>query len=269
MPRDPATRPIGSRHGLLFEVALSAAYSAPAATPTPSPPRRGAPSAAAPLRRRRLGSDYDLWRARLAWSSSTRVPFTATWCCATAPLRRVGHGSLARLDPVLAGRQSARPTCWPSHLLQSFSAVGPAARLPGRAFRRQRDLLRQRRAALPDLRARAGHSTWPILLRPHRRRGLRGLRRGLRQGTERGYAGPDFHWERLRSGLAPSCGWRRRWPIWLLADIRLGWPVARQARLGGVGADRGPVRHLAVVRDPGAGRSRVDLAGRPGVCGGW
>ena len=45
------------------------------------------------------------------------------------------------------------------------------------------------------------------------------------QGTERDYAGADFHWKRLRLGAGAELRLETVFAYWLVTDLRLG--VAR------------------------------------------
>lgn len=226
--------------GLLSEVALSAAY---------GDSRRYAHSISAEegrtlaLRLRyasdATGSDYQLWRARLAWNEFTRVPFTRHVVLATRLSGALGHGSLGGSPPFsLGGIPSTDLLALTT--LQSFS---PSDLLRGYAagqFAGNGTLSATVELRFPLFSPEAGRSTWPIFLRRVHAAVFADFGEAFVQGTERGYSGPDFHWERLRMGAGAELRLETALAYWLLTDIRLGVARGLGKPLGGVGPAQDP-----------------------------
>ena len=198
------------------------------------------------------GSDYDLWRARAAWAEFTRVPVHPPRGAGDAALRRHRPRLAGRLAPLLAGRHPPhRPAG--AHHAAVLLAVGPAARLPGRPLRGQRHRSRATvELRFPIFAPELGHSTWPLFLRRVHAAVFADVGEAFVQGTERGYAGPDFHWERLRVGAGAELRLETALAYWILTDVRLGVARGPRQAAGRRRPHGGSLRRLAVVRGAGA-----------------
>lgn len=226
--------------GLLSELALSAAYGDTHRYAHSISTEEGRTLA---LRLRyagdAIGSDYRLWRARLAWNEFTRVPFTRHVVLATRLSGAIGHGSLGGSPPFsLGGIPSADllalttlQTFSPSDLLRGYAA----GQFAGNGTFSATFELR-----FPLFTPEAGRSTWPIFLRRVHGALFADFGEAFVQGTERGYAGPDFHWERLRMGAGAELRLETALAYWLLTDIRLGVARGLGKPLGGVGPTQDP-----------------------------
>ena len=226
--------------GLLSEVALSAAYSDTHRYAHSISTEEGRTLA---LRLRyagdALGSDYQLWRARLAWNEFTRVPFTRHVVLATRLSGAIGHGSLGGSPPFsLGGIPSTDLLALTT--LQSFS---PSDLLRGYAagqFSGNGTFSATLELRFPLFTPEAGRSTWPIFLRRVHGALFADFGEAFVQGTEKGYAGPDFHWERLRMGAGAELRLETALAYWLLTDIRLGVARGLGKPLGGLSPTQDP-----------------------------
>jgi hypothetical protein len=185
------------------------------------------------------GSDYDLWRARASWAEFTRVPFTRHVVLATRLSGAIGHGSLGGSPPFTLG--GIPPTDLLSLLtLQSFS---PSDQLRGYAagqFAGNGTVSATVELRFPLFAPELGHSTWPIFLRRVHAAVFADMGEAFVQGTEKGYAGPDFHWDRLRLGAGAELRLETALGYWILTDIRLGVARGLGKPLAGVGPTEDP-----------------------------
>ena len=226
--------------GLLSEVGLSAAYSDARRYARSISTEEGR-SLALRLRAAAgaLGSDYELWRARLSWNEFTRVPFTRHVVLATRVSAAIGHGSLGGSPPFSLGG-IPQPDFWALTTLQSFT---PSDLLRGYAagqFAGNGTLSATLELRFPLFSPELGRSTWPVFLRRVHGALFADFGEAFVQGTERGYSGPDFHWKRLRMGAGAELRLETALAYWLLTDLRLG--VAR-----GLGR---PLGNLSPTQDP-------------------
>jgi hypothetical protein len=187
------------------------------------------------------GSDYALWRARAAWSEFTRVPFTRHVVLATRLSGAISHGSLGGSPPFSLGGIPATDLLALT-TLQSFSPSDQLRGYPAGLFAGNGTASASVELRFPMFSPELGYSTAPVFLRRVHGALFADLGEAFVQGTERGYAGPDFHWRRLRVGAGAELRLETALGYWLLTDIRLG--VAR-----GLGK---PLDHLGPRQDPWA-----------------
>ncbi len=226
--------------GLLSEAALSAGY---------SDTRRYAHSIsteegrAIALRLRyagaATGSDYDLWRARASWAEFSRVPLTRHVVLATRLSGAIGHGSLGGSPPFSLG--GIPSTDWLAlTTLQSFSPSDQLRGYPAGIFAGNGTVSGSVELRFPIFAPELGRSTWPIFLRRVHGAIFADVGEAFVQGTERGYSGPDFHWERLRVGAGAELRLETALAYWLLTDVRLGVARGLGKPLAGVGPTEDP-----------------------------
>ena len=211
----------------------------PTATPTPSPPRRGAPwrcgSATPATPRQRLPALAGAAGLERVHPRPVHPPRGA----GDAPLGRHRPRLARRLAPLLAGRPPLhRPAG--AHPAPVLLAFGPAARLRGRAVRRQRDLLGHPRAALPALHAGGRPIHLADLPAPRPRRPLRRLRRGLRAGDREGLLRTRLPLGAAADGAGGELRLETALAYWLLTDIRLGVARGLGKPLGGLSPTQDP-----------------------------
>jgi hypothetical protein len=226
--------------GFLSEAALSAAYSDTHRYPLSISTEEGR---SLTLRLRyaaaAIGSDYDLWRARAAWSEFTRVPFTRHVVLATRLSGAIGHGSLGGSPPFRLGGVPS-PSLLSLTPLQAFTASDQLRGYPADLFAGNGTLSASVELRFPILAPELGYSTWPIFLRRIHGAVFVDAGEAFVQGTERGYSGPDFHWDRLRVGAGAELRLETALAYWLLADIRLGVARGLGKPLAGVGPTEDP-----------------------------
>ena len=241
VPPDPGAPPGRLfADGLLSELAFSAAYSDTHRYAHSISTEEGRTLA---LRLRgagkALGSDYDLWRGRLAWNEFTRVPFTRHVVLATRLSGAIGHGSLGGSPPFSLGGVPSTDLLSLTPL-QAFSPSDLLRGYPAGLFAGNGTFSASLELRFPLFAPEAGRSTWPVFLRRVHGAIFADFGEAFVQGTERGYAGPDFHWKRLRLGAGGELRLETALAYWLLTDIRLG--VAR-----GLGR---PLGNLSPTQDP-------------------
>jgi hypothetical protein len=170
------------------------------------------------------GSDYDLWRARASWSEYLRVPATRHVVLAARLSGALAHGSLGGSPPFTLGGVTS-PSVVDLFLLQAFPISDQLRGYPAGSMAGNGVALANLELRFPIAAPSAGRSTWPLFLR--RVHGALFVDAGetFVQGTERGYAGPDFHWDRLRFGAGAELRLETVLAYWLMTDVRLG--VAR------------------------------------------
>lgn len=185
------------------------------------------------------GGDYDLWRARAAWAEFTRVPFTRHVVLATRLSGAIGHGSLGGSPPYSLG--GLPPTDLMSLTpLQSFSPSDQLRGYPTGLFGGNGTVSASFELRFPIFAPELGYSTWPVFLRRVHGAIFADLGEAFVQGTERGYAGPDFHWKRLRAGAGAELRLETALAYWLLTDIRLGVARGLGKPLGGLSPTQDP-----------------------------
>ncbi len=211
--------------GTLSEASLGAAYSDSRRYAWSISPEEGRRlSLRLRVAARETGSDYPLWRARASWSEYLRVPGTRHAVLAARLSGALAHGSLGGSPPFsLGGITSPNPI--DLFLLQTFS---PSDQLRGYPAGRQAG----NGIALANLELRVplaspgwGHSTWPLFLRRLHGAVFVDAGEAFVQGTERGYAGSGFRWDRLRIGAGAELRLELVLAYWITTDLRLG--VAR------------------------------------------
>jgi hypothetical protein len=186
-----------------------------------------------------IGSDYDLWRARAAWAEFTRVPFTRHVVLATRLSGAIGHGSLGGSPPFSLGG-IPRTDLLALTTLQSFSPSDLLRGYPAGLFEGNGTLSATVELRFPIFAPELGHTTWPIFLRRVHAAVFADAGEAFVQGTERGYAGPDFHWERLRVGAGAELRLETALGYWILTDVRLGVARGLGKPLAGVGPSEDP-----------------------------
>ncbi len=185
------------------------------------------------------GSDYDLWRARATWAEFTRVPFTRHVVLATRLSGAIGHGSLGGSPPfALGGIPSTNLLSLTP--VQSFSPSDQLRGYPTGLFEGNGTLSASVELRFPLFAPELGYSTWPVFLRRVHGAIFADLGEAFVQGTERGYAGPDFHWKRLRAGAGAELRLETALAYWLLTDIRLGVARGLGKPLGGLSPTQDP-----------------------------
>jgi Tol biopolymer transport system component len=226
--------------GLLSEAALSVAYGDARRYPRSISTEEGR---SLTLRLRyagpATGSDYALWRARAAWSEFTRIPFTRHVVLASRLSGAIGHGSLGGAPPFSLGGMPATNLLSLTPL-QAFSPSDQLRGYPAGLFAGNGTFSASFELRFPLLSPELGYSTAPVFLRRLHGALFADLGEAFVQGIERGYAGPDFHWRRLRAGAGVELRLETALAYWLLTDVRLG--VAR-----GLGK---PLDHLGPTQDP-------------------
>ena len=185
------------------------------------------------------GSDYDLWRARASWAEFTRVPFTRHLVLATRLSGAIGHGSLGGSPPFSLGGVSSS-SLLALTTLQSFT---PSDQLRGYAagqFAGNGTVSASVELRFPLFTPELGHTTWPLFLRRNHGALFADVGEAFVQGTEKGYSGPDFHWDRLRLGAGAELRLETALAYWILTDIRLGVARGLGKPLAGVGPSEDP-----------------------------
>lgn len=190
---------------------------------------------------RETGSDYALWRARAAWSEYLRIPGTRHAVLAARLSGGLAHGSLGGGVPFTLGGLT-QPNPLDLFLLQSFSASDQLRGYPAGAFGGNGVALANLELRFPLLEPSLGHSTWPALVRRVHGAVFADVGETFVKGTERGYAGSGFRWDRLRVGAGVEARLELVLAYWLVTDLRLG--LAR-----GLGR---PLRNESPTQDPAA-----------------
>jgi outer membrane protein assembly factor BamA len=247
-PGDPATAPPGSlfEDGLLSEASFGAAW---------SNSRRYANSVSREegrtlsLRLRvagqATGSDYDLWRARAAWSEYLRLPATRHAVLAARLSGALAHGSLGGSPPYTLGGVS-QPGLIDLFLLQTFSASDQLRGYPAGAQAGNGIALLNLELRFPLVSPEAGSGLVPVFLRRLHGAVFADVGEAFVHGSERGYAGPDFQWERLRFGAGAELRLETALAYWLLTDLRLGVARGLGRLLAGQGPDDDPLAEWQV-----------------------
>ena len=167
------------------------------------------------------GSAYDLWRARAAWTEYLRLPGTRHAVLATRVAGGRAHGSYGGGVPfTLGGVTNASPV--DLFLFQTFTAADQLRGYPSGLFGGNGLALANLELRFPLVDPGLGHSTWPLFLRRLHGALAADLGETFVQGSERDYWGRDFHWKRLRLGLAAELRLETVFAYWLVADLRLG-----------------------------------------------
>jgi hypothetical protein len=211
--------------GTLSEATLGASYSDARRYAWSISPEEGRTlSLKLRLAGRETGSDYDLWRARAAWAEYLRLPGTRHVVLAARLSGALAHGSLGGSPPFTLGGLS-QPSAVDLYLLQSFAPSDQLRGYPAGLFAGNGVALANLELRFPLASPGWGHSTWPAFLR--RVHGALFVDAGetFVHGTERGYAGRDFRWDRLRLGAGAELRLETVLAYWLVADLRIG--VAR------------------------------------------
>jgi hypothetical protein len=151
----------------------------------------------------------------------------------------IGHGSLGGAAPFSLGGIPATDLVALT-TLQAFSPSDQLRGYPSGLFGGNGTVSASFELRFPVLSPELGYSTAPLFLRRIHGALFADLGEAFVQGTERGYAGPDFHWKRLRAGAGVELRLETALGYWLLADLRLG--VAR-----GLGK---PLDRLGPTQDP-------------------
>ena len=185
------------------------------------------------------GSDYELWRARAAWAEYLRVPGTRHAVLAARLSGALGRGSLGGSPPFSLGGLT-QPNVIDLFLLQTFSPSDQLRGYPAGALAGNGIALLNLELRFPILEPEAGHATWPLFLRRVNGAVFVDAGEAFVAGTERGYAGRGFNWDRLRVGAGAELRLETVIAYWLVTDLRLG--VAR-----GLGR---PFGHLSPGQDP-------------------
>ena len=167
------------------------------------------------------------------------MPFTRHVVLATRLSGALAHGSLGGSPPFSLGGIPPT-TCWRSPPLQAFSPSDQLRGYPTGLFEGNGTASASVELRFPLFTPELGYSTAPLFLRRVHGALFADLGEAFVQGTERGYAGADFHWKRLRVGAGAELRLETAFAYWLLADVRLG--VAR-----GLGK---PLAHLGPLQDP-------------------
>jgi outer membrane protein assembly factor BamA len=173
------------------------------------------------LAARETGSDYDLWRGRAAWSEYLRVPGTRHVVLAARLSGGLAHGSLGGSPPFTLGGIT-QPNPIDLFLLQSFSSSDqlrgyPAGQQAGNGVASTSLELR-----FPIASPGLGYSTWPAFLRRVHGAVFVDAGETFVKGTERGYAGRGFRWDRLRVGAGAEVRLELVLAYWIATDLRLG-----------------------------------------------
>ena len=185
------------------------------------------------------GSDYQLWRARAAWSEYLRVPGTRHAVLATRLSGALGRGSLGGSPPFSLGGLT-QPNLIDLFLLQTFSPSDQLRGYPAGVLAGNGVALLNLELRFPLLEPEVGHSTWPLFLRRVNGALFVDAGEAFVVGTERGYSGRGFNWDRLRVGAGAELRLETVVAYWLVTDLRLG--VAR-----GLGR---PFGHVSPGQDP-------------------
>ncbi len=170
------------------------------------------------------GSDYQLWRGRAAWTEYTRVPWTRHVVLASRLSGALGRGSLGGSPPFSLGGLT-QPNAIDLFLLQTFSPSDQLRGYPAGALGGNGIALLNLELRFPLLEPELGRSTWPLFLRRVHGALFADAGEAFVAGTERGYSGRGFHWDRLRVGAGAELRFETVIGYWLVTDLRLG--VAR------------------------------------------
>lgn len=211
--------------GTLSEATFGAAYSDARRYAWSISPEEGRTlSLRARLAAAETGSDYRLWRARAGWSEYLRVPWTRHVVLATRLSGALAHGSLGGSAPFTLGGLS-QPDPVGLFLLQTFSPADQLRGYPAGGQEGNGVALANLELRVPLGAPELGHSTWPLFLRRAHAALFADLGEAFVLGTERGYAGPGFRWDRLRLGVGVELRLELVLAYWVVTDLRLG--VAR------------------------------------------
>jgi hypothetical protein len=226
--------------GLLSEAALSLAFSDARRYAHSISPEEGRTLT---LRARYAGpgtgSDYDLWRTRLAWVEFTRLPFTRHAVLATRVSGSLGQGSLGGSPPFALGG-IPQVDLLSLLTLQTFSPSDLLRGYPADLFRGNGTLSMTAELRFPLVTTNLGNSTWPIFLRRVHGAVFVDAGEAFVHGSERGYTGPDFTWNRLRFGAGAELRFETAFAYWLMTDVRLGVARGLGKPLAGVGPSEDP-----------------------------
>jgi hypothetical protein len=167
------------------------------------------------------GSDYELWRARAAWAEYLRVPGTRHAVLAARLSGALGRGSLGGRPPFSLGGLT-QPNVLDLFLLQTFSPSDQLRGYPAGALAGNGVALLNLELRFPLFEPEAGHSTWPLFLRRVNGALFVDAGEAFVAGTERGYAGRGFNWDRLRMGAGAELRLETVIGYWLTTDLRIG-----------------------------------------------
>ena len=136
----------------------------------------------------------------------------------------LAHGSLGGAPPFTLGGIT-QPNPVDLLLLQTFAASDQLRGYPAGGMAGNGVALANLELRFPIASPSFGYSTWPVFLR--RLHGALFLDAGetFVRGTERGYGGRGFRWDRLRVGAGSELRAELVGFYWLVSDLRLG--VAR------------------------------------------
>jgi hypothetical protein len=208
--------------GTLSEATLGLAYSDARRYPWSISAEEGRSlSFRARVAARELGSDYTLWRARAAWSEYFRLPEVNHAVLAMRLSGGLAHGSLGGSPPFTLGGVTS-PSPVDLLLLQSFSASDQLRGYPTGQQAGNGVVLANLELRFPLASPELGHSTWPGFLRRVHGALFADLGETFVHGTERGYSGHDFNWDRLRLGVGAELRLEVVLAYWLVSDLRLG-----------------------------------------------